>query len=115
MSKPEWGIKRICQSCGAKFYDMRKDPIACPSCGTNFNPDITLRARRPRSAPAVKAPKKAKPVASEELETEVEVDDDLDSKVADGDDDNLLVADDEPDDGDDAIPGVAAGEGDKDS
>lgn len=36
MAKPELGTKRLCQSCGAKFYDLSKDPIVCPKCGTVF-------------------------------------------------------------------------------
>lgn len=36
MAKPELGIKRQCQNCGAKFFDLNKDPIVCPKCGTVF-------------------------------------------------------------------------------
>ena len=36
MAKPELGAKRQCQNCGAKFFDMNKDPIVCPKCGTIF-------------------------------------------------------------------------------
>ena len=36
MSKPELGTKRLCGNCGAKFYDLNKDPIACPTCATVF-------------------------------------------------------------------------------
>ena len=32
MSKPARGIKRVCQSCGARFYDLGRTPILCPSC-----------------------------------------------------------------------------------
>ena len=34
MPEVEWGVKHICLSCDAKFYDMRKSPAACPRCGT---------------------------------------------------------------------------------
>jgi uncharacterized protein (TIGR02300 family) len=30
--KAERGTKRICQSCGSKFYDLNRDPIICPIC-----------------------------------------------------------------------------------
>ena len=30
--KAERGTKRVCQSCGSKFYDLNRDPIACPVC-----------------------------------------------------------------------------------
>ena len=36
MAKPELGAKRQCQNCGAKFFDLNKDPIVCPKCGTVF-------------------------------------------------------------------------------
>jgi uncharacterized protein (TIGR02300 family) len=36
VAKPELGIKRLCGNCGAKFYDLSKDPIICPKCETVF-------------------------------------------------------------------------------
>jgi uncharacterized protein (TIGR02300 family) len=36
VAKPELGTKRLCGSCGVKFYDLNKDPILCPKCGTQF-------------------------------------------------------------------------------
>ena len=36
MAKPELGNKHQCQNCGAKFFDLNKDPIVCPKCGTVF-------------------------------------------------------------------------------
>ena len=36
MAKTELGAKRQCQNCGAKFFDLNKDPIVCPKCGTIF-------------------------------------------------------------------------------
>ncbi len=32
MDKKNWGIKRLCQDCGKKFYDFNKNPIVC-FCG----------------------------------------------------------------------------------
>ncbi|MGH6825580.1 TIGR02300 family protein [Methyloceanibacter sp.] len=32
MSKPARGSKRVCQSCGARFYDLGRTPIVCPAC-----------------------------------------------------------------------------------
>ncbi len=51
MSKPEWGIKRICQSCAVAFYDLRKSKIVCPSCGAEYDPENVLKSRRTRAAP----------------------------------------------------------------
>ncbi len=33
MAKADWGTKRNCFSCATKFYDFKRDPILCPSCG----------------------------------------------------------------------------------
>jgi uncharacterized protein (TIGR02300 family) len=35
-TKAERGTKRICQSCGSKFYDLSRDPIVCPICQTVY-------------------------------------------------------------------------------
>ena len=51
MAKKEWGTKRLCRACGARFYDMRKDPIFCPSCGELFEILPPGRVRRQRSTP----------------------------------------------------------------
>ncbi len=48
MSKPEWGIKRICPSCGIKYYDFDKTPITCPKCNFEFDPDLLLKTRKGR-------------------------------------------------------------------
>ncbi|MCK6451826.1 MAG: TIGR02300 family protein [Alphaproteobacteria bacterium] len=52
MAKPEWGVKRTCQSCGAVFYDLRRDPITCPKCGVEYDPEAVLKSRRGRAVPA---------------------------------------------------------------
>jgi len=46
MAKPEWGEKRVCQSCKALFYDMKRSPIVCPKCSTEFNPEVGKKPRR---------------------------------------------------------------------
>ncbi len=57
MAKPELGNKHQCQNCGAKFFDLNKDPIVCPKCGTVF-----------QGAPRARAAAKA-----EEEEEDIEV------------------------------------------
>ncbi|MDI2089809.1 TIGR02300 family protein [Commensalibacter oyaizuii] len=34
MVKVELGIKRVCCSCGTRFYDLNKMPPVCPKCNT---------------------------------------------------------------------------------
>jgi len=35
-SKAARGTKRTCQGCGARFYDLNRDPIICPVCGAEY-------------------------------------------------------------------------------
>lgn len=48
MAKPEWGIKRQCQNCNTKFYDLKRSPILCPKCGTVYDFESILKSRRSR-------------------------------------------------------------------
>ena len=34
MPKDEWGAKRVCPTCGTRFYDLQHDPMTCPNCGS---------------------------------------------------------------------------------
>jgi len=61
VAKPELGTKRLCGNCGAKFYDLSKDPIVCPKCATVMAPAAIAARGRPEAAPA-----RAAPVAQEE-------------------------------------------------
>ena len=61
MAKPELGTKRLCGNCGAKFYDLSKDPIVCPKCATVMA--LAAVAARPRPEP----PRPAAVAAEEEV------------------------------------------------
>ena len=65
MAKPEWGAKHHCNSCSKIFYDMKKDPIICPSCGKKHIPEVILKPGRsgPRKPSAMMRP--VKPVVAE--------------------------------------------------
>lgn len=67
MSKPELGIKRVCAGCSARFYDLNKNPIVCPTCATVFVVPEPPPPQRPRrvvpTSISVVAPA---PVAAEE-------------------------------------------------
>lgn len=95
MPKPEWGVKRICQSCNTRFYDLTRDPILCPSCGATF--DVVALAKPKRMKPE----KAAKPVVEPEAETEdEEVIDDDDLAEDEDEDDTVVAADDDEDEED---------------
>ena len=47
MAKLELGAKRQCQACAAKFFDLNREPIVCPKCGTVFQGvGVSVRAER---------------------------------------------------------------------
>ena len=111
MAKPEWGLKRTCLSCGARFYDMQRDPIVCPTCETEFDPLALVRPRRARAAAAAsqakaksEADKKPAEETSEASGDDLHVDDGMEMNGDDidlGDDDNDLIEDDDEDEIDD--------------
>ena len=70
MAKPEWGSKRICPSCGARYYDLLREPVICPKCATPFDAEAFLKSRRSRPAPPVE--KELEPVGADEIDAEVE-------------------------------------------
>jgi uncharacterized protein (TIGR02300 family) len=105
VAKPEWGVKRLCQSCATKFYDLCRSPIACPQCGARFDPEALLKSRRSRPIAApkpAKAPVKAPEVdqtgrpdneSSDESSVDSGDEDQTRKKIADGGDDNLVIED----------------------
>ena len=124
MSEPKWGIKRVCPSCGIKYYDFNKNPIVCPKCEFEFDPDLLLKSRKGRSI-ATKAEddtvssdiKKEEKTLQEDLsslddndeileitdETDIQ-NDDIDDKIKDNIDDendDIEIIDDDLDDKDD--------------
>jgi uncharacterized protein (TIGR02300 family) len=60
MSKPARGSKRVCQSCGARFYDLGRTPIVCPACQAVYQ--VTQpTSRRGERAPVPEARVKEEP------------------------------------------------------
>src|ERR1700688_900819 len=70
--KQAWGSKRQCQECGARFYDLNKDPIVCPKCHKVFEPEAVKPPRRGRPQPAPKKPAPAEVVPADEEEEVLE-------------------------------------------
>ena len=87
MAKPEWGIKRTCQVCGKKYYDLNKSPIICPCPeSVEFDPNHYLRTKKGKSVP---------------LKASLENDNDLTEDIENIDDieinsDREVVSDDDP-------------------
>ena len=70
MARPEWGSTRICPSCGARYYDLLRDPVICPKCSTPFDPEAFLRARRAR--PPAPVEKALEPVVADDIDADLE-------------------------------------------
>ena len=88
MAKPEWGKKRICLACNTKYYDLNKSPIICPSCGSEFDPDIYLKSRKGKNLSA-KVVSEKKQNMSEDMSNIDDIETDTDDEVV-SDDDPLL-------------------------
>ena len=88
MAKPEWGKKRICLACNTKYYDFNKSPIICPSCGSEFDPDIYLKIRKGKNLSA-KVVSEKKQNMSEDMTNIDDIEPDTDDEVV-SDDDPLL-------------------------
>jgi uncharacterized protein (TIGR02300 family) len=70
VAKPEWGTKRICPTCGTRYYDLLRKPVICPKCSTPFDPEAFLKSRRAR--PVAPVEKELEPIGAEELDADVE-------------------------------------------
>jgi uncharacterized protein (TIGR02300 family) len=106
VTKPELGNKHQCQHCGARFFDLNKNPITCPKCGTIFHAAPLSRATH-RAAAAddedTEASAGAELVSLEDADVGEDkvvtpVDDDVEIEVAD---DTFLEEDEE--DGDNVV------------
>ncbi len=84
MAKAEWGLKRTCQSCGARFYDLQRSPIVCPKCEAEYDPEVLLKSRRGKAVAAVAAPKPvADPVEADEVVAEDDEEEEDDTVMED--------------------------------
>jgi uncharacterized protein (TIGR02300 family) len=61
MSKPARGTKRVCPSCGARFYDLNRTPITCPVCQAAYQLP-TAPSRRSSERAQAPAPRKVEEV-----------------------------------------------------
>ena len=72
MPKPELGLKRICVSCGARFYDLGKAPATCPKCATE-QPVEQPRMKRGGNVVERRLPKKTAVVEEADADAESEL------------------------------------------
>jgi uncharacterized protein (TIGR02300 family) len=113
-TKAERGTKRTCQngSCGSRFYDLNRDPIVCPMCGSAYviatAPPTTAAAdaaaqRRGAKKPEIAAESDSPELVGDDALADVEVADD----AIGGDDDETFLEEEEDEGGD--VSGIIGG------
>lgn len=117
-TKQARGTKRTCQSseCGSRFYDLNRDPITCPICGTIYELASSPMALAAAEDKSPRRARKADPAPKANLEpadTEAEGDDALaDIETDDSDDiaaegDETFLEEEEEEGGD--VSGILGG------
>ena len=90
MAKPEWGIKRTCQVCGKRYYDLNKTPIICPCPeAVEFDPNQYLKTKKGKSVP-LKSSLENDNNLTDDIENIDDIEIDSDTEVVGNDDDPLL-------------------------
>lgn len=116
MAKPDLGSKRQCQSCSTKFFDLNKDPILCPKCGTLFQVVMARGATRAAAAadeseveidPAVAELVPLEDADGADVAAAVIPDEDIEIEDDGADDDTFLE---EEEEGDDDVAGLIDGD-----
>ena len=105
MAKAELGIKRLCGSCGMRFYDFKRSPILCPGCSSEIDPSRIVKSRK--SVSASKASEKVVELDDEALD--IIDDDELDDQAnvnSEPEDDDLDFDEDDMDADDADGPGI---------
>jgi uncharacterized protein (TIGR02300 family) len=130
MSKPARGTKRVCPSCGARFYDLNRTPIVCPVCqsvyqvtppptrrGERAQPVETRKVEEPEAEPPVlegpeiisleEAEEGSSDVPAEEEEEIVDLGEDA-AEIPAGDDENAFLEEEEEGGAD--VSGIVGGD-----
>jgi len=115
-TKQARGTKRTCQSdeCGARFYDLNRDPIVCPICGSIYEiasgpvGQIFKDDEKPRKIKKETA--KAEDTADDAAE---EIEDIEEEDTAEAEADDTFLEDEEEDGGDMSNIVGGRGEGDE--
>ncbi len=125
-TKAARGTKRVCQSCGNKFYDLNQNPITCPICDAVFQHQETRS--KPAPPPTTEddeddeaiagAPAGVETVSLEEVEADeneipdlednelVEIEEEEDADLGKDDETFIEVEEDEDDD---EVTGIVSG------
>ena len=130
MSKPARGTKRVCPSCGARFYDLNHTPIVCPVCqsvyqvtppptrrGERAQPVETRKVEEPEAeAPVLEGPEIISLEEAEEGSSDVPAEEDEEivdlgedaAEIPAGDDENAFLEEEEEGEAD--VSGIVGGD-----
>jgi uncharacterized protein (TIGR02300 family) len=130
MSKPARGTKRVCPSCGARFYDLNRTPIVCPVCqsvyqvtppptrrGERAQPVETRKVEEPEAeAPVLEGPEIISLEEAEEGSSDVPAEGDEEivdlgedaAEIPAGDDENAFLEEEEEGEAD--VSGIVGGD-----
>ena len=132
MSKPARGTKRVCPSCGARFYDLNRTPIVCPLCQSIYQaapppppsrrwgraqPVETRRVEEPQAkAPVLEGPEIVSLEEAEEGTSEVPTEENEEivelggegAEIHAGDDENAFLEEEE--EGEAEVSGIVGGD-----
>jgi uncharacterized protein (TIGR02300 family) len=130
MSKPARGTKRVCPSCGARFYDLNRTPIVCPVCqsvyqvtppptrrGERAQPVETRKVEEPEAeAPVLEGPEIISLEEAEEVASDVPAEEDEEivdlgeeaAEIPAGDDENAFLEEEEEGEAD--VSGIVGGD-----
>ena len=130
MSKPARGTKRVCPSCGARFYDLNRTPIVCPVCqsvyqvtppptrrGERAQPVETRKVEEPEAeAPVLEGPEIISLEEAEEGSSDVPAEEDEEivdlgedaAEIPAGDDENAFLEEEE--EGETDVSGIVGGD-----
>lgn len=93
-TKDARGTKRTCQECGARFYDLNREEIICPICGSEYEiahaaPEEVIEDEKLKDTAKV-------PTAADADEDDTVAEEDEAAEIADiGDDDEIEDTDDD--------------------
>ena len=132
MSKPARGTKRVCPSCGVRFYDLNRTPIVCPVCQSIYQvtptptpsrrwgraqPVETRRVEEPEAkAPVLDGPEIVSLEEAEEGTSEVPIEENEEivelggegAEIPAGDDENAFLEEEEEGEAD--LTGIGGGD-----
>ena len=100
MSKPARGTKRVCPSCGARFYDLNRSPITCPVCQAVYQVTPPPSRRGERAQPVevrkVEEPEAEAPVLQSADVISLEEAEEAGAEVAIEEDEEIVDLGDDP-------------------